>query len=153
MNKKSQKNILILGSCAKEYALAKRFSADDNVKNVFVAPGNAAMSEFCTCVDIREDDSISLLDFVFENAVDLTVAASEKSIKSDVVSLFQQNRLMIFGPTSASAEICTAKSVGKKFIYKLRLPSAKFGVFDKQNLALDYASKSSMPIVVKTEEH
>lgn len=153
MSKKTKKKILILGSCAKEYALAKKFSQEENVEQVFVASGNAAMSEFCTCVDIREDDAISLLEFAFENGIDLTIASSEKSIKSDVVSFFQQNGLMIFGPTAMGAEICTSKSVGKKFIYKLRLPSAKFGVFDKQNLALDYVAKSPMPVVVKTDEH
>lgn len=153
MEEKVGKNILIIGNSATEYTLAQKMSNLSEVEKVFVASGNDAMKEFCTVVDIREDNPQELLEFALENAIDLTIASSEKAIMSDIASLFQQNHQMIFAPSFESASICTNKSVGKKFMYKNRIPCPKFGIYDKLPLAIDYAKKSQFPIVVKTEEH
>lgn len=153
MDEKNGKKVFIIGSSAVEYTLAKKMVGLDIVSEVFVAPGNDAMREFCTTVDIREDSTEELLEFALENAIDLTVASSELAIRSDIASVFQSNNQMIFAPTKESADICLSKSSGKKFMYKTRIPCPKFGIFDKQNLALDYVSKSDLPIVIKTDYH
>ena len=148
-----EKQILIIGNSAKEYALAKKLSKLEKVGKVFVAPGNDAMSEFATRVDIRENDVTELLDFVMENAIDLTICSSEKAIRADIAGIFQDNGQMIFGPTASSAEVCINKSLGKKFLYKLHVPTAKFGIFEKPQQAIDYARSCALPFVVKTDEH
>lgn len=153
MTKNNGKNIFIIGNSATEYSLAQKFSTLEEVGKIFVAPGNDAMKEFCTIVDIREDNPQELLEFALENAIDLTIASSEKSIKSDVASLFQENHQMIFAPSVASANICTSKAAGKKFMYKNRISCPKFAIFDKASLAIDYVKNSRMPIVIKTDEH
>lgn len=153
MKKINRKNVLIIGRCAKEFALAKKLSELDCVEKVFVAPGNDAMKEFCECIDIREDASIELLEFAIENQIDLTIVSSEKAIKADIAGFFADNGQQVFGPTAKAAQISTSKSFGKKFMYKLRIPTAKFGIFEKANLAYDYARNSQMPIVTKTDEH
>ena len=78
MNKK----VLIIGNSANTYALAKKLS-DGN--EIFVAPGSDAIKEFATCVDIREDSALELLEFAMENGIDLTIPFSEKSLKSNNV--------------------------------------------------------------------
>ena len=146
------KNILIVGSSAKEYALAKLLSQDNNV---FVAPGNDAIKEFAETVDIRENNATELLEFALENSIDLTIASSEEAIKSDLATLFSNNEQMIFAPSAEAAEtVATSKSVAKKFMYKLKLPSTKFGIFDKPQYAVDYIkTKCTMPVVIKTDEY
>lgn len=153
MNEGTGKKILIVGSSATEYTLAKKLLELDEISKVFVAPGNSAMQDFCTVVDIRESNVKELLDFALENAVDLTVASSELAIKNDITAIFQHHNQMIFAPSKASANICISKSAGKKFMYKNRISCPKFAVFDKPSLAVDYASKAQMPIVIKTDEH
>jgi len=148
-----EKNVLIIGSSAKEYALAKKFSEIDYVKKVYVAPGNDAMAEFAEVIDIRESDTGALIEFAVENAIDLTVVCSENTIKDDIATEFNKNNLMIFAPTADSALVATSKSFAKKFIYKLRIPTPKFGIYEKQNLAIDYARNARYPIVIKTDEH
>lgn len=153
MEEKIGKNIFIIGGGAREYTLAKKMIELDEVSKVFVAPGNDAMKEFCTVVDIRETNTQELLEFVLENSVDLTIASSEIAIKNDIANIFQRHNQMIFAPTEASANICTSKSTGKKFMYKNRIPCPKFAIFDKPSMAIDYAKNSNMPIVIKTDEH
>ena len=153
MENKLEKKVLIIGSSACEYSLAKKMSELEEVSEVFLAPGNDAMMEFCTIVDIRETNVQELLEFALENAIDLTVAASELAIKNDVATLFQSNNQMIFAPTQESAAICLNKTIGKKFMYKTHIQCPKFAIYDKPSMAVDYAKKSGMPLVIKTEEH
>lgn len=151
MNTGSNK-ILIVGSSAKEHALASIFAGYEFVEKVYAAPGNAAMSEFCELVDIRTDDAAALLEFAMENAVDLTIVSDEKAIKSDIASLFQQNGQMIFAPTAQSALPAVSKSAGKKMFYKLHISTPRFGIFEKPQLAIDYVQKSAYPLVIRTDE-
>lgn len=146
-------NILIVGSGAKEYTLAKLIKGYDNVDLVFVAPGNDAIAEFANCVDIKADNTNELLDFAKANEIDLTVACSEQSIINSIADRFNEAGLMVFAPSIDAAKICTSKSVAKKFMYKTKIPTPKFGIFDRENMAVDYARKSRMPIVIKTDNH
>ena len=153
MDEIAGKNILIVGDSAIEYSLAHKLSLLDEVKEVFVAPGNGAMKEFCTIVDIREDNIEELLEFALENDIELTVVSSEKAIKADIAPFFQQNHQMIFAPTASSAYIATSKAAGRKFMHKNRMPCPRFAVFDKPNLAMDYVKSCKMPVVIKADEH
>ncbi len=153
MDKKTAKKVLIIGSSAEEYSLAKKLSQLEEISDVFVAPGNDAMKEFSTVVDIREKNIEELLDFALENEISLTVASSESAIKEDIATIFQQNNQMIFAPTKDSAYICLNKSACKKFMYKIKIPCPRFGIFDKATLAIDYVRKSNMPLVIKTDIH
>lgn len=149
----NKKNILIIGNSAREYTLAKKLSEQDEIGEIYVAPGNDATKEFATVIDIREDSTEELLNFAMENDIYLTIASGEKSIKANIAGAFQANNQLIFAPTAQSAEICAFKSTGKRFMYKNHIPCTRFGIFDKQNTAVDYVNNSPMPVVVKTDEH
>ena len=137
------KRVLIVGNL---YALTKRISS--YADEVFVAPGDPEIAKIAKCVDIREDEPNELLKFALENDIDLTIAISEKSIKSDISSVFQANEMKIFAPTAKSAECVLNKSAGKKFLYKLHAKTPKFGIFEKSQLAVDFIKNSSFPIVI-----
>lgn len=145
-----KKNLLIIGNSAKEFTLARLFTEDFNV---FVAPGNDAISEFATVVDIRENNVAELVDFALENDIAFTICSSETAIKADIAKLFDMNNLKIFAPTAQSASFATNKSVGKKLMYKLKIPTPRFGIFEKKQLATDYVKNSRMPVVIKTDTH
>ena len=145
-----EKNILIIGNSAKEYSLAKILSESFNV---FVAPGNDAISEFATVVDIRENSVAELVDFALENDISFTICSSEIAIEADIARLFEINNLRIFAPSASAASFATNKSIGKKLMYKLKIPTPRFGIFEKKQLAFDYLKNCQMPIVVKTDKH
>lgn len=147
-----KKKILIVGSSAKEYALAQKFASYEMVDKVYAAPGNKAIAELVQCVDIREDNPKELLEFVLENDIYLTVVSSETAIKSDIAGLFQANQQLIFAPSCSSSTFSLSRSTGKKFLYKLHIPTPRFGVFEKEQLALDYVKTSPFPIVIGPDE-
>lgn len=145
-----KKKVLIVGSSAKEYALVQKFKEYDC--EIVVAPGNRRIKEIAECVDIREQNVQELLEYVLENAVDLTIASSEIAIKNDIAGLFQANAQLIFAPSAKSAETALSRSAGKKFLYKLRIPTPRFGVFDKIQLVNDYLKTAPMPQVIRADE-
>ena len=145
--------ILIVGSGAKEYTIAKLVSQYEETELVFVAPGNDAIAEFSNCIDIKADDLENLVEFAKANEIDLTIAASEKAIASGIADKFNEAGLMIFAPTQEAAKITNSKSAAKKFMYKTKIPTPKFGIFDRENMAVDYARKSKYPLVIKTDAH
>lgn len=143
---KNGKKILVVGN---SFALAKKMAS--LVEKVYVAPGIELMSEFAECIDIREDDVTGLLKFALENNIDLTIATSEKAIRSDIASVFQANDKLIFAPTAQSASFAINKSYGKRFLYKLHAPTPRFGIFEKLPLALDYLKNADYPLVVRCD--
>lgn len=144
-----KKKILIVGNLAKEYALAEKFI--EIGCEVFVAPGNCRISDIAECVDIREDNVQALLEFALENAIDLTVASSETAIKNNISEIFQANHQQIFAPTSNSADIALSRSAGKKFLYKLKVPTPRFSIFEKAPQAVDFLKNARMPQVIRTD--
>ena len=149
MDKK--KKVLIVGNSAKEYALVKKFKNYDC--DIFVLSGNSAISELAECVDIREENVQEILEYVLENAIDLSIVTSEVAIKNNIAELFQTNNQLIFCPTAQSAQFTLSRSAGKRFLYKLRIPTPRFGIFDKLPLAIDYLKNAPMPQVIRADEN
>lgn len=135
------KKVLIVGTGAKAYAIEKRFTNDGH--EVFLAPQN---------VDIREDKPEELLKFALENKINLTVVCSATAIKSDIATVFRENEQLIFAPSAQSANFAINKGLGKKFLYRQQIPTPKFGIFEKQQLASDYIKTANFPMIIRTEE-
>lgn len=143
------KKILIIGNSANAYAFAKKISVENEV---FVAPGSDTIKEFATCVDIREDSVTELLEYVMENDIDLTVSLSKKVLNANIAEIFANNNQAFFGPTANAMKFVADKALLKKVLYKLRIPTPKFGIFEKQNMILDYIKNLKNPFVLKTNE-
>ncbi len=144
-----RKKILIIGNGAKEYALAKKLSEKHEI---YITPASDTLKEFAQCVDIREDNPAELLEFVMENGIDMTIPISLTALKTDIVDLFNNNRQKIFAPDKNAAKIVFDKALAKKILYKLRIPTPKFGIFEKQNMVLDYIKNQKTPFVLKTDD-
>ena len=145
------KKVLIVGASAKEYALAKKIKSYGC--ELFVAPGNSVIAEIADCVDIREDNVDELLTFAVQNSIDLTIVPSEIAIKNNIAELFQAHEQLIFAPSAKSAEFALSRAAAKKFLYKLRIPTPRFAIFDKPQMAADYLKTAVMPQVIRTDEN
>lgn len=143
------KKILIIGNSAKVYALAKKISESNEV---YVAPGNQTIKEFATCLDIRETSVPELLEFAIENAIDITIPYCDSVLNTELVDLFNKNNLQVFAPSQKISAFLTDKATQKKSLYKLRIPTPKFGIFEKNNMAFDYIKNLKTPFVIKTNE-
>lgn len=150
---KNIKNILIVGQGATASALAKKLKEYEGVEKIYITTINNIESEKLNTVDLREDDCTGLLKFALEQEIDLTIPISEKALKADIVAFFMSNGQNIFGPTKQACNIATNKAAGKKFIYKMRAQTSRFGIFDKVQAAEDFLSNLTFPVTIKTCEY
>ncbi len=60
-----------------------------------------------------------------ENGIDLTIPVI---FNAGIVELFNNNNQKIFAPSQNASKIIFDKSLMKKVLYKLRIPTPKFGI-------------------------
>ena len=141
--------ILVIGKSAREHAFVQKIAKSPLAKEIFCIPGNPAIAQFATCVNIALDDLNSIVEFAKEKEINLTIAMDEYSIQNGISNIFHQQGLKIFAPTMEAAQIATSRAFAKKFLYKQKIPTPKYGVFDKETSAIEYLQKATYPLIIK----
>lgn len=144
--------ILIVGSDANACSIAERVSKSPNVDVVFMT-SNERLCNFAQNIDLPETDSAELLDFAIANEVAFTIVTSLLAIQNNIAEVFADARQQIFAPFAQAAAIGIYKSTAKKTMYRLKIPTMKFGIFEREVPAIEYASSSRKTLVIKNDTH
>ncbi len=142
-------DILIVGSGGREYSIALALKRDKNVKNIYVAPGNGATSEFATNIDIK--DFNKLADFVQENGINLTIVGPEAPLVDGIVDVFKKRDLLIFGSSKNASKLEGSKIYMKNFLSKYKIPTASYIETNSLASAYDFIESLTLPIVIKAD--
>lgn len=146
-------NVLIIGSGAREHALAWAVARSSNVSTVFVAPGNggtATMGGKVRNVSTKATDIDALLDLVARESIGLTVVGPEQPLEVGIVNRFREAGLKIVGPTAEAARLETSKVFAKEFMKRHNIPTASYEVFGDHASAKSYLEAcGSFPQVIK----
>jgi phosphoribosylamine--glycine ligase len=144
--------VLIVGNGGREHALAWKIAQSPAADRVFVAPGNAGTARDADNVPIAADDIPALVHFARENEVGLTVVGPEGPLVAGIVDAFGQEKLPIFGPSKAAAELEGSKVVCKDLLRSADVPSADYQTFKDATTALRFLQeREDKPIVVKAD--
>ncbi|HEY8166519.1 MAG TPA: phosphoribosylamine--glycine ligase [Gemmatimonadaceae bacterium] len=141
--------LLLVGSGGREHAVAWKLRRDDPSLEIICAPGNAGISEIGECIPVKATDVRGLLAFARRGEIDLTFVGPEAPLASGIVDLFREERLTIFGPTRAAAEIETSKRFAKELMRSAGVPTAEATSHISMDSAKDAARKVGAPVVVK----
>lgn len=146
-------NILVIGSGGREHALAWSAAKDNNVTNVFVAPGNGGTADEAKMHNVALDisDSSALITFAKENNIALTIVGPEAPLVAGIVDDFRAADLAIFGPTAAAAQLEGSKAFSKDFLERNNIPTANYANFTEIEPALAYLEEVGAPIVIKAD--
>jgi len=143
--------ILVIGSGAREHALAWKLAQSPKVQRVHVAPGNGGTASDPALVNVPITDLVALADFAAHEKIGLTVVGPEAPLASGVVDLFRSRGLRIFGPTRGAAQLESSKAFAKDFMQRHGIPTARYAVFDDAVPAHAYVERYGAPIVVKAD--
>ena len=145
--------ILVVGSGAREHAIAWKLAGERGVSEVLCAPGNPGIAAHARCVPADVDSPEALLATAVRERVDLTVVGPELPLSLGVVDLFAADGQPIVGPSMAAAALESSKAFAKGFMERHRIPTARFRVCDSVNAA--YAASASgdfgYPVVLKAD--
>jgi len=144
-------NVLVIGSGAREHALAWKLAQSPRVSKVFVAPGNAGTARDPALVNVPATAIADLVAFAREREIGLTVVGPEAPLAAGVVDAFRAAGLPIFGPTKAAAQLESSKDYAKSFMTRHRIPTARHRTFADAAEAHAYVEREGAPIVIKAD--
>jgi phosphoribosylamine---glycine ligase len=143
--------VLVIGSGGREHALIWKLSKSSLVEKIYCAPSNAGINMIAEPVNIKADDIKSLAKFASENDIGLTVVGPENPLSKGIVDIFQQNGLIIFGPSERAARIEASKVFSKNFMKKHGIPTAEFETADNFKEAKKKVASHGYPVVIKAD--
>ena len=120
--------ILVLGSGAREHALAWKLSKEPTVTHVICAPGNPGITRSVATAPLDILDTDAVIRFVDQQQVDLTVVGPEAPLGRGLVNRFEAEGREVFGPTQGAAQLETSKAFAKDFMARHNVPTARYRV-------------------------
>jgi len=128
--------ILVLGSGAREHALAWKLHAEPGVNHVLCAPGNDGIARSLPTAPVDPLDASAVAALVKAARIDLTVVGAEAPLARGLADEFAAKGLRIFGPTRAAAQLETSKAFAKDFMARHGVPTARYRVCSAADAAI-----------------
>jgi len=143
--------VLIVGSGAREHALAWKLASDGRTAARFCAPGNPGIAQVATLVPIVPTDIDGLAAFARQERIDLTVVGPELPLAHGLADRFAAEGLLLSGPTRAAAQLETSKAFAKAFMARHRVPTARFRTCTSPADARRAVEEFRTPVVIKAD--
>lgn len=143
--------VLVIGSGAREHALAWKLAQSPRVTRVFAAPGNPGIAACAECIPLGATHISALVEFAERSHIDLTIVGPEVPLVEGIADAFRQQGLNIFGPGVAGAALEGSKAFAKKLMTEAGIPTAQHRTFTRANEAFAYLEEHGAPVVVKAD--
>jgi phosphoribosylamine--glycine ligase len=143
--------ILILGSGAREHAIALALHREDAGHELLVAPGNAGIGRVARLLPLDPSDPAAVADAALELGVDLVVVGPEAPLMAGVGDAVHERGIPVFGPDRAAARLEGSKGFAKRVMAAAGVPTGTAVdvlAADALDAALDAAGP---PYVVKAD--
>jgi len=143
--------VLVVGSGAREHAMAWKIRRDRADTQLFLAPGNPGSGALGERLTVAADDVDGLISFARGKEVDLTLVGPEGPLAAGIGDAFAQAGLALFGPSAAAARIEASKAWAKEFMRRHGIPTAAHRTFAAFDEAAAYIEWLEVPPVVKDD--
>src|SRR6185312_8220534 len=115
----------VVGSGAREHALAWRLARSPALEELHAAPGNPGIAGLGRCHPVRAEDAEGLLDLASAVEVDLVVVGPEAPLVAGVADRLRHLGIAVFGPSANAARIEGSKSFAKEVMRAAGVPTAE----------------------------
>jgi len=115
----------VVGSGAREHALAWKLAQSPALTELHAAPGNPGIAAVGRCHPVRAEDADGLLSLCLTLGADLVVVGPEAPLVAGVADELRRNGLAVFGPSAEAARIEGSKSFAKEVLEAAGVPTAE----------------------------
>lgn len=143
--------VLIVGSGAREHALAWGLARSTSVARVYCAPGNPGIAAVASLVPVASDDLDLLVDVAVEKRIDLVVVGPEAPLVAGLVDRMSTRGILCVGPTAGAAALEGSKVFAKRMMSRAGIPTASYKEFTSADEAEGYVSGAPIPLVIKAD--
>lgn len=144
-------NVLVIGSGAREHAIAWKLRQSPRLDDLFVAPGNPGTAELGANLPLADSDQDGIVRACRQHKIDLVVVGNEDPLAAGLVDRLTVEGIASFGPSRAAAEIESSKVFSKELMARHGIATAPFAVFDDPDAARAYVASQAGPLVVKPD--
>jgi len=143
--------VLVIGSGAREHALAAALLGDTAVRHVVVAPGNAGIATLVDTVPVDVANPQAIADLATAQNADLVVIGPEVPLVAGAADAVRERGVPCFGPSAAAAQLEGSKAFAKKVMAEAEVPTAMALVCAHVDQAAAALDQFGPPYVVKDD--
>jgi phosphoribosylamine---glycine ligase len=144
-------SVLIIGSGAREHALAWKLSRELPKDSLYVAPGNPGIEQHATTVPISATNVRELVAFAVSRGVELVVLGPEDAVMAGVGDAMRAAGIAVSGPGQDAGRIEGSKAWAKGVMRAAHIPTPDFAIFDDPTEAKAHCASIALPAVVKAD--
>lgn len=143
--------ILLIGTGAREHAIASHLKASKNVEKIYHHSTNAGISKIAEFAGLNPQNHDEIIDFCQKNAIDLVFIGPEQPLVEGIVDSLQNASIKTFGPSKYCAQLEGSKDFMKQIASKNNIPTAKYKTFTEEKNTLEFAKTLGFPCVIKAD--
>jgi phosphoribosylamine--glycine ligase len=143
--------ILVIGSGAREHAIARALRRDPSVTDLHVAPGNAGTARLATNHPVTPADPALVLALAGEVHPDLVVIGPEVPLVAGVADALRAGGFATFGPSADAARIEGSKAFAKDVMAAAGVPTAASVAVTEAAMIDAALDRAGAPYVVKDD--
>ena len=144
--------VLVVGSGAREHALAWKLAQSRHVDMLYAAPGNAGTARLGeNWSDLTPTATPKIVGRALESGVGLVVIGPEVALAAGLADALREAGIAVFGPGRAGAKLESSKAFAKQFMRQHGVPTAKFRVVHDQKQAQRALAEWEGGVVIKAD--
>jgi phosphoribosylamine--glycine ligase len=143
--------VLVVGSGAREHAIAWKVGQSDTLTELHAAPGNLGMAQFATCHEVDPGDIDAVVSLAQKLEVDLVIVGPEAPLVAGLSNRLKKYGIACMGPSAAGARIEGSKVFAKELMDRAQIPTARWEAFSDVQAALAAINRWRGPVVIKAD--
>jgi len=144
-------NVLLIGSGAREHALAWKLAQSPMLGKLFAAPGNPGIAAHAELVAIDPADHRATADFCIRHSIGLVVIGPEAPLVDGLGDNLRTMGFRVFGPNRIPAQLEGSKGYTKDLCRQHNIPTARYARASDRLAAEAALEDFSFPVVIKAD--
>ncbi len=142
--------VLVLGSGAREHALAWKFAQSNRISGLFIAPGNAGTEEHGVNLPrLDPNDTEGVLKVCKDRSIDMVFVGPEEPLANGITDVLSESSIRVIGPGREAARLESSKAFSKRFMKSHAIPTASAKEFDSISAFEKHIGRRKGRFVVK----
>jgi phosphoribosylamine---glycine ligase len=145
--------ILLIGSGGREHAIGRALAHSLSTTLLYAVPGNPGIFKLALPANININNFNEISAFCKDYSIDMVVVGPEQPLADGIADYFQNEKIVVFGPSQKAAQLESSKGFAKEFMQKYNIPTANFKRFSihESSEAHNYIDSQNCPIVLKAD--